>query len=72
MQARPMSSCGVFPVSVTFVNSVKTNCDASLVVSGSVDCRRRRRNVYDMKPQCYAKDNRTAKLHAVGKHEKKI
>ena len=30
--------------------------DTSLVVSGGVDCRRRRRNVYDKKPQRYAKD----------------
>ena len=35
-----------------------------LVVSGGVDCRRRRRNVYDKKPQRYAKDNRTAYLTA--------
>ena len=39
-------------------------CDASLVVSGAVDCGRRRRNVYDKKPQRYAKDNRTAHLTA--------
>ena len=38
--------------------------DASLVVSGGVDCRRRRRNVYDKKPRRYAKDNRTAHLTA--------
>jgi len=36
--------------------------DTSLVVSGGVDCGRRRRNVYDKKPQRYAKDNRTALL----------
>ena len=36
----------------------------SLVVSGGVDCGRRRRNVYDKKPQHYAKDNRTAHLTA--------
>ena len=36
--------------------------DTSLVVSGGVDCGRRRRNVYDKKPQRYAKDNRTAHL----------
>jgi len=36
----------------------------SLVVSGGVDCRRRRRNVYDKKSQRYAKDNRTAHLTA--------
>jgi len=38
--------------------------DTSLVVSGGVDCERRRRNVYGKKPQCYAKDNRTAHLTA--------
>ena len=27
--------------------------DTSLVVSGGVDCRRRRRNVYDKKPRRY-------------------
>jgi len=37
-------------------------CHLSLVVSGGVDSRRRRRNVYDKKPQRYAKDNRTAHL----------
>jgi len=31
------------------------SCDTSLVVSGGVDCGRRRRNVYDRKLQCYAK-----------------
>ena len=43
------------------------SCDTSLVVStvsGGVDCERRRRNVYDKKPQRYAKDNRTAHLTA--------
>jgi len=35
-----------------------------MVVSGGVDCGRRRRNVYDKKPQRYAKDNRTAHLTA--------
>ena len=38
--------------------------DTSLIVSGGVDCGRRRRNVYDKKPQRYAKDNRTAHLTA--------
>jgi len=33
-------------------------------LSGSVDCGRRRWNVYDKKPQRYAKDNRTAHLTA--------
>jgi len=41
------------------------SCDTSLcMVSGGVDSRRRRRNVYDKKPQRYAKDNRTAHLTA--------
>ena len=38
------------------------SCDTSLVVGGGVDCGRRRRSVYDKKPQRYAKDNRTAHL----------
>ena len=38
--------------------------DTSLVVSGGVDCGRRRRNVYDKKPQRYANDNKTAHLTA--------
>jgi len=38
--------------------------DTPLVVSGGVDCCRRRRNVYDKKPQLYAKYNRTAHLTA--------
>jgi len=40
------------------------SCDTSLVVSGGVDCGRRRRNVYDKKPRRYAKENRTAHLTA--------
>ena len=40
-----------------------TSYDTSVVVSGGVDCQRRR-NVYDKKPQRYAKDNRTAHLTA--------
>jgi len=40
------------------------SCDTSLVVSGGVDCGRRRRNVYDKKHQRFAKDNRTAHLTA--------
>ena len=44
--------------------SCKYECDTSLVVSGGVDCGRRRRNVYDKKPERYAKDNRTAHLTA--------
>jgi len=39
------------------------SCD-TLVVSGGVDCGRRQRNVYDKKPQRYAKDNRMAHLTA--------
>jgi len=42
----------------------RASCDTSLVVSGSVDCMSRRRNVYDKKPRRYAKDNRTAHLTA--------
>ena len=38
--------------------------DTLLVVGGGVHCGRRRRNVYDKKPQRYAKDNRTAHLTA--------
>jgi len=38
--------------------------DTSLVVSGGVDCWKRRRNVYDKKLQRYTKDNRTAHLTA--------
>jgi len=38
--------------------------DTSLVVSSGFDCGRRRRSVYDKKPQRYAKDNRTAHLTA--------
>ena len=34
------------------------------ISGGGVDCRRRRRNVYDKKPQRYAKDNGTAHLTA--------
>jgi len=41
----------------------RASCDTSLV-SGAVDCGRKRRNVYDKKPQRYAKDNRTAHLTA--------
>ena len=37
--------------------------DTSLVVSSGVDCGRKR-NVYDKKPQRYAKDDRTAHLTA--------
>jgi len=45
--------------------------DASLVVRGGVDCRRRRRNVYDKKPQRYAKDNRTARTaHLTARSDK--
>jgi len=42
----------------------QVECDTSLVVSGGVDCGRRRRNVYDKKPQRYAIDNRRAHLTA--------
>jgi len=43
--------------------------DTSLIVSSGVDCRRRR-NVYDKKPQRYAKDNRTA--HLTARSEKSV
>ena len=42
----------------------QVECDTLLVVSGGVDCERRRRNVYDKKPQHFTKDNRTAHLTA--------
>ena len=48
----------------TTATVLQVNCDTSLVVSGGVDCGRRRRNVYNKKPHCYAKDNRTAHLTA--------
>jgi len=38
--------------------------------SGGVDCGRRRRNVYDKKPQRYAKDNRTA--HFTARSDKSV
>jgi len=41
-----------------------TSCDTTLVVSDGVDCGRRWQNVYDKKPQRYAKDNTTAHLTA--------
>jgi len=41
----------------------QVECDISLVVSGGVDCRRKR-DVYDNKPQRYAKNDRTAHLTA--------
>jgi len=44
--------------------------DTSLVVSGDVGCGRRRRNVYDKKPQRYAKDNRTA--HSTARSDKSV
>jgi len=40
------------------------SCDTLMVVLGSVDCRRRRQNVYDKKHRRYAKDNKTAYLTA--------
>jgi len=42
----------------------------SLVASGGVDSRRQRRNVYDKKPQCYAKDNRT--VHLIARSDKSV
>ena len=46
--------------------------DTSLVVSGGVDCRRRQGNLYDKKPQRYAKDNRTAHLTAYVTNNKRL
>jgi len=46
------------------------SCDTWLVVSGGVDCRRRRWNVYDKKPQRYAKDNRT--VHLTARNDKSV
>ena len=48
----------------TTATVLQINCDTSLAESGGVDCGRRRQNVYDKKPQCYSKDNRTAHLTA--------
>jgi len=48
----------------TTATVLQVECDTLLVVSGCVDCGRRRRNVYDKKPQRYAKDNTTAHLTA--------
>ena len=47
-------------------------CDTSLVVSGGVDCTSRWRNGYDKKPQCYAKDNRTAHITAYITNNKRL
>jgi len=44
--------------------------DTSLVISGGVDCGRRRQNVYDKKPRRYAKDNRT--LHLTARSDKSV
>jgi len=46
------------------------SCDTSLVVSGGVDCGRRQWNVYDKKPQRYAKDNSTS--HLTGRSDKSV
>ena len=46
------------------------SCDTSLVVSGGVDCERRRQNVYDKKLQRYASDNRTA--HVTARSDKSV
>jgi len=48
----------------------RASCDTWLVVSGGVDWGRRRRNVYDKKPQRYAKDNRTA--HLIARSDKSV
>ena len=44
--------------------SLPTSYDILLIASGDVDCRRRQQNVYDKKPQRYAKDNWKAHLTA--------
>jgi len=44
--------------------------DTSMVVSSGIDCGRRRRTVYDKKPQCYAKDNRT--VHVTAHNDKYV
>ena len=48
----------------------RASCDTSLLVSGGVDCGRRRWNVNDKKPQHYAKDNRT--LHLTARSDKSV
>jgi len=48
----------------TTATVLQVNCDTSLVVSVGVDYGRRRWNVYDKKPQRYAKDKRIAHLTA--------
>ena len=50
--------------------SVGLYCDILLVVSGGADCGRRWQNVYDKKPQCYAKDNR--KVHSTARSDKSV
>jgi len=47
-----------------------TSYDTLLAVSGGVDCGRRRQNVYDKKPRCYTKDNRTA--HFTARSDKSV
>jgi len=52
------------PVSRLLYSQRVASYDTSLVVSGGVDFWRRQWNVYDKKPELYAKDNRTAHLTA--------
>ena len=52
------------PVSGLLYSQRVASYDTSLVVSGGVDFWRRQWNVYDKKPELYAKDNRTAHLTA--------
>jgi len=65
MPAVKAATCQVLSTgSLVDQNHRLASYDTSLVVSGGVDCRRRRRYVYDKKPQRYAKNNRTAHLTA--------
>ena len=63
MSAVSAATCQVWSTQLQVDHSHRSaSYDTSLVVSGSVDCGRRQQNVYDKKPQRYAKDNRTAHL----------
>ena len=61
----PRGSSTVFLLLVISASDLRVaSYDTSLVVSGGVDCRRRRQNFCDKEPRRYAKDNRTAHLTA--------
>jgi len=64
MLAVSAATCHVLSTRLTMDGHHLASYDTSLVVSGGVDCGRRRQNVHDKKPQRYAKDNRTAHLTA--------